>query len=80
MAALMAMEVSDEEELLERGICMGDKTAQYVADLDNPKITVIRHRGEMLAFYLVDASGNPNTSETADLKVKLFKEELLWSL
>lgn len=56
---------------------MGDKTAQYLSDLDNPKTADVRHKGAMLAFELVDASGNPDTSVTADLKVKSFEKVLL---
>lgn len=77
VAALAVMEVIEEENLLERSQVIGDKIARFLEDLSHPNIANIRHKGAMLAFDLVDDTGNPDPAATVDLRAAAFEKGLL---
>ena len=77
VAALAVMEVIEEENLLEKSTQIGQKIAQFLQDLNHPKIAHIRHMGAMLAFDLVDDAGKPDAQAATDLKTKAFEQGLL---
>ncbi|PIE46708.1 MAG: 4-aminobutyrate--2-oxoglutarate transaminase [Gammaproteobacteria bacterium] len=77
VAALKVLEVIEEENLLERSKQIGDKIAQFLADLQLPQIANIRHKGAMLAFDIVDSEGKPDTEACNALKAKAFENGLL---
>lgn len=77
VAALKVLEIIEEENLLERSREIGNKMAQFLTDLNSPKIANIRHKGAMLAFDIVDENGNPDAQATNELKANAFEKGLL---
>ncbi|MFW2178430.1 MULTISPECIES: 4-aminobutyrate--2-oxoglutarate transaminase [unclassified Moraxella] len=77
VAALQVMQIIEEEGLLARSQAIGEKIASFLTDLNNPKISCVRHKGAMLAFDVVDSEGNPDVETTNALKAKAFERGLL---
>lgn len=71
------MEVIEEENLLERSKVIGERMAKFLAELNNPKIAHIRYKGAMLAFDLVDATGQPDAAAAIELRARAFEQGLL---
>lgn len=77
VAALAVMDVIEEENLLQRSFDIGEKISGFLHTLNLSLITNIRHKGAMLAFDLVDTTGNPSPQLAEELKHKAFCQGLL---
>ncbi|MDO4222558.1 MAG: 4-aminobutyrate--2-oxoglutarate transaminase [Acinetobacter sp.] len=77
VAALKVLEIIEEENLLQRSRDIGDKIAQFLKQLNHPKIANVRHKGAMLAFDIVNEHGKPDVDATNALKAKAFEQGLL---
>lgn len=77
VAALEVIKIINKENLLQKSKDIGDKMANFLASLNSPAISHIRHKGAMLAFDLIDEDGNPDVDATNALKKHAFEHGLL---
>ncbi|MDO4440797.1 MAG: aminotransferase class III-fold pyridoxal phosphate-dependent enzyme [Moraxella sp.] len=77
VAALEVIKIINKENLLQKSKDIGDKMANFLASLNSPAISHIRHKGAMLAFDLIDKNGNPDVDATNALKKHAFEHGLL---
>lgn len=77
VAALEVIKIINKENLLQKSKDIGDKMVNFLASLNSPAISHIRHKGAMLAFDLIDEDGNPDVDATNALKKHAFEHGLL---